>query len=315
MCSQDCPTLPAVPAGYVSVGVFAPDISSGTVNFGGNPLEVCFAVSGPVGSLSYEIGPPFAGPTALYQGQAPPSGCLADSGNDSGPTVVTITATGGGMWLVQIDEATSAYSQQQEQEQQAIDMAAANVNSDASTLTTDDPSTINDDVSTLNNDLSTVNNDLGTEQDDYGTFQNDLSGNNDACSDISGLDQDAQSIAGDAVTLWNDSHTGLLVDIAGLQRSMASARTDWADYEKAQAALPNYQPSQSVPSFGGSLATAQAAINGAVSQANSDIDQANGVVEQAYALANRADQVGHCGHPVAVPVPLKHIAPAMYNAR
>jgi len=317
LCSQDCPPLPSVPSGYYSVGVFSPSSPSDLVNFAQRPLQVCYAVTGSVSSLAYEIGSPSGGPTTLYQSGSSPSGCVADNGSDSGLTDVAITATGSGMWLVQIDEATvtevSVLQQQaqvQQQEEQAIDQAAGTVQSDVQTLTGDDPNTLGDDVNSLGDDLNTVNNDLGSEQNDYGSFQNDLADNNDACGDISGLDQDAQTVAGDGQTLWNDSHSGLLEDITSFQRDMATARADWAAYENAQAVLPGYQTANSVPPLSSTLATAQAAINNSINQANSDIDQVNPIIAQAYALANKADQTGHCGHPASVPPALKHIAPA-----
>ena len=316
LCTQGCPSLPAVPAGYYSVGVFAPSSASDLVNFDENPLEVCFAVSGSISSLAYEIGSPSSGPTQLYQGGTPTSGCVTDPGNDTGLTDVAITATGTGIWLVQVDESTPTeasvlqqQAQQEAQEQQAIDQAASSVGSDTSTLG-DDANTLGDDVNTLGDDLNTISDDITTEQGDYTNFKGDLSDNNDACGDISGLDQDAQTVASDGQTLWDDSHSGLLTDIVSFQRDIANARSDWAAYEKAQALLPSYQTANSVPPLSSTLATAQAAITSSVSHANADIDQANEATVQAYALANKADQTGHCGQPASPSAPLRHVAPA-----
>ena len=211
--------------------------------------------------------------------------------------------------LRQQANAANQQAQQENQEEAAIDQASETIGSDVSTLTGDDPSTIGDDVSTLGDDLTTVGDDLTTVRDDYATFQNDLAQNNDACSDVGSLDQDAPTVAGDAQTLWNDSHSGLLEDISSLEQSMSTARSDWTTYEYAQAVLPTYQPSETVPSLSSTLATAQSGISAAVKQANSDIGEANGIVAQAYGLANKANQIGHCGQPANSPPPLGPIAP------
>lgn len=110
VCRSACPSLlPTVAAGYQPLAAFGPNRVSATVNFNRAPLEICFAVaSNSVKSLSYEIGTPFSGPTTIFDASNGPlsfmQGCVADSGNDNGPTSVVVTPGGTGSWVVRIDE-------------------------------------------------------------------------------------------------------------------------------------------------------------------------------------------------------------------
>lgn len=296
LCRRDCPSLPAVPSGFYSVGVFAPSKPSGMVNFSQRPLEVCFALSGPVGSLAYEIGSPYDGPTTLYQTGSAPSGCVSDPGNDSGVTKVAITASGSGMWLVQIDEATQAevpVLQQQAAADQSVDQAAQAVSSDESNIPSD-ASTLTSDEESLAGDVSTVKQDLQTVQSDLAQVQSDLKSDpTSTCGDASTVAGDESSLEGDQSSYEGDLSSDQS-DVSTLQQDASTLQSDWRGLMAAEASAPSYVPSGGLPTKSAeasALATASAALSQYQKAVSTDTATIASYVAQAKAYVVQANQL------------------------
>lgn len=306
-CVQNCPKLPAVPSGYYSVGVFSPSNPSDLVNFSNLPLQVCFAVSGSINSLTYEIGSPSGGPTTLYQGGSQTGGCVSDPGNDSGLTNVTITAGGSGMWLVQIDQATETQASvlqqqaqqrqqeqaQQQQAQQVIDDAAQSVTGDESTLA-GDTSTLSGDEQTLASDVSLVKQDLQTVRSDLGQVQSDMrSDRTEACGDAGTVAGDEGSLEGDQGSYQGDM-SSQETDVSTVQQDAATLSSDWGALVSAEAAEPSYVPSGGLPSHAAELAAlgaAKAALTKYHQSAKQDTQTIAGYVSTAKGYVAQANKL------------------------
>jgi len=296
VCSQECPTLPAVPNGYYSVGVFSPEDPSDMVSFAHNPLQVCFAVSSSITSLGYEIGSPSGGPTTLYQGSPPTSGCVSDPGNDSDLTNVAITASGSGMWLVQIDEATDtevSALQQQAAAEQAVDQAAQTVSGDESTVA-GDVSTLTSDEQTLASDVSTIKQDLQTVKGDLAQVQSDMKSERiEACGDAGTVSGDEGSLEGDQGGYQGDL-SGEQNDMTILQQDAATLKSDWGNLLAQETNALSYVPSGGLPSESAeaaALASASGELSHYQAAVSADTATIAGLVTQGKAYVAQANQL------------------------
>ena len=192
--------------------------------------------------------------------------------------------------------------------EQRVDHDANVVADDMQTLQSD--SSFGGDVSTVKGDLTTLQGDLTTLQGDLQTVQTDVSTQDStACGDAQSMAGDAQSMVSDAQSLENDASTAAS-DIATAATAMQALESEDANLHAAEAAAPGYQPANGPAP--GSVASATAATKHAMASAlaavNSDIDQANADVARGYHLLATAYQAGGCGSPPSTPQPLPHIS-------